>query len=75
MTVYEISYIRTGSGEKQTLDRVQLNTNDSYEFEGETVIPTNITEIIEVFEMIAEKWWGTYENRNAIREIKVLKEW
>ena len=32
----------------------------------------NITDAIEHFEELAEHWWATYENRNAIINIKAL---
>ena len=70
-TQYRITYVRTGSGEKEKLDRVILNTKEEFEFEHGTEVAHNITEIIELFEMIAAKWWGTYENRNSIRNIEV----
>lgn len=67
---YEIEYIRTGRIDET--DKVILRTGEDYEFETGIETPHNITEVIEVFEMIAAKWWGTYENRNAITNIKAL---
>lgn len=69
---YEIEYILTGSGETKNTDKVILRTGEEYEFESGVEIPHDITEVITVFEMIAAKWWGTYENRNAIVNIRVL---
>ncbi len=70
-TQYTITYKRTGSGEKEQLDRVIINTNEEYEFEHGVEVAHNITDAIELFEIIAAKYWGTYENRNAIRNIEV----
>lgn len=74
MTTYEITYIRTGSGEKKETDKVWLTSLDKIEFTNEIKEVHNIIEAIEVFEMIAAKWWGTYENRNAIVNIKVTEK-
>lgn len=68
MTVYNIEYIATGSHKK---DRVTLTTADTFEFETGKEKITNITEAIEIFEIIAKKWWGTFETRNAITNITV----
>ena len=72
MTTYEIEYILTGSGETKKTDKVILRTGENYEFETGIETPHNITEIIEVFEMIAAKWWGTFENKNAIVNSRTL---
>ena len=69
---YEIEYILTGSGETKKTDKVIMRTNEEYEFESGVEIPHDLNEIILVFEMIAAKWWGTYENRNAITNIRTL---
>lgn len=61
MTTYEITYIKTGSGEKNETDKIEFKEVH------------NIIEAIEVFEMIAAKLWCTYENRNAIVNIKVTE--
>lgn len=71
MTFYEIEYIRTGSGEKKETSKVIITNHDKFEFETGVEEVTNILDAILVFEMIAEKWWGTYENKNAIVNIKV----
>lgn len=73
MTTYEITYIRTGSGETKKTDKVMINAGDEFEFESGIEKVTNITDAIEIFEIIAAKWWGTYENRNAITNIKVTE--
>ena len=73
MTTYEITYIRTGSGEKKETDKVWMNIGEEFEFDTGIEKPTSITEIIEVFEKIAAKWWGTYETRNAITNIKMIE--
>lgn len=70
MTQWEITYIRTGSGETKKTDRVVISERDSFEFEDGTFEVHNIIEAIEAFEIIAAKWWGTYETKNAITEIK-----
>lgn len=71
MTTYEITYIRTGSGEKKETDKVWLTNLDKIEFETGIEEVHNITDAIEVFEHIAAKQWGTYENRNSIVNINV----
>lgn len=68
-TKYDITYIRTGSGEKKQTDRVTLYSPDTKKG-GERV--SNITGAIEYFEEIAADW-GTYENRNAITSIIVTE--
>ena len=70
MTQWEITYIRTGSGEIKKTDRVVISERDAFEFEDGTFEVHNIIEAIEAFEIIAAKWWGTYETKNAITEIK-----
>ena len=69
MTTYEIEYIKTGSGETKKTDRVWINTGDEM-LNGKRV--NNITDAIEHFEELAEHWWATCENRNAIINIKAL---
>lgn len=71
MTTYEIEYILTGSGENKKTDKIRLSDVDKIEFSTGTEEIHNITDAIEVFEHIAAKWWGTYENRNAIVNIAV----
>lgn len=73
MTTYEIEYIRTGSGEKKETQKIWLTDLDKIEFSTGIEEIHNITDAIEVFEHIASKWWGTYENRNAIVNIKVTE--
>jgi hypothetical protein len=73
MTGYEIKYIRTGSGETKKYDRVFIWENDEMEFEDGIEIAHNITEIIELFEKIAAKYWGTYETRHAIVNIERIE--
>lgn len=72
ITGYEIEYIRTGSGETKKTDKVIIWENDDYEFEHGIVRAHNICEVIELFEIIAEKYWGTYETRHAIINIKKI---
>ena len=67
MTTYEMEYIRTGSGEKMKTDKVWISTGNERK-DGSRV--NNITDAIEYFEELAEGW-GTYENRNAIINIKI----
>ena len=71
MTTYEIEYILTGSGENKKTNKIWLTDVDKIEFSTGTEEIHNITDAIEVFEHIAAKWWGTYENRNAIVNIAV----
>lgn len=70
MTTYEIEYIRTGRVNET--DKVVMHTEDPIEFEHGIEVAHDITQIIELFEIIAEKWWGTYENRHSIVNIKKL---
>jgi acetolactate synthase small subunit len=70
MTGYEIKYVMTGSGETKKYDRVTIWENDDYEFEHGTERAHNIIEVIELFEIIAAKYWGTYETKHSIVEIK-----
>ena len=70
MTTFEITYIRTGSGEKKNTDKVWINTGDCRR---NSTVVNNIIDAIEYFEELAESW-GSYENKNAIREIKVVRE-
>ena len=72
MTTFQIEYIKTGSGELKTTDRVSISEGEEFEFETGTEKVESITDAILVFEMIAEKWWGTYENRHAIVNIKAI---
>ena len=67
MTTYEMEYIRTGSGETMKTDKVWISTGNERK-DGSRV--NNITDAIEYFEELAEGW-GTYENRNAIINIKI----
>ena len=74
MTQFEITYIRTGSGETKKTDKVMISERDIFEFEDGTAEEVhNITDAIQAFEIIAAKWWGTYETRNAITNIKVTE--
>lgn len=72
MSTYEFEYIKTGSGETPKTDKVILRTGEEFEFEDGIEIPHNINDLILVFEKVAAKWWGTYENRNSIVNIQKL---
>jgi len=67
MTTYEITYIRTGR--INDTDKIWINTGD---YKKDLSVVHNITDAIEYFEELAEDW-GTYENRNAITNIKVIE--
>ena len=69
--MFEITYIRTGSGENKKLRKVTICTSDEKK-NGEKA--NNIIGVIDLFEEIMEEA-GTYENKNAIVEMKVIKEW
>ena len=69
MTTYNIEYIVTGSGETKRTDRVSISEGEEFEFESGKLIITNIMDAIEAFEIIAAKWWGTYETKNSITKI------
>ena len=65
MTTFEITYIRTGR--VTDTDKVWISTGDEKK-DGSRV--NNITDAIEYFEELAENW-GSYENRNAITNIRI----
>lgn len=67
MTTYEITYIRTGR--INDTDKIWINTGD---YKKDLSVVHNITDAIEYFEELAEDW-GTYENRNAITNIRVIE--
>ena len=69
MTKFEITYIKTGSGEKKNTDKVGIYTGDERK-DGSRV--SNIIEAIEYFEELAAEW-GSYENKNAIVNIKATE--
>ena len=69
--MFEIKYIRTGSGENKKIGQVTICTSDEKK-NGEKA--NNIIGVIELFEEIMEDS-GTYENKNAIVEMKVIREW
>lgn len=81
-TKYDITYIRTGSGEKKQTDRITLYSTDTTLIIADNEKVTrqkkggervgNIIGAIEYFEEIAADW-GTYENRNAITSIIVTE--
>ena len=70
MRMYEVTYIRTGSGETKKYGRVCISTCDKLK-NGKLI--GNISDVIEAFEEIAEDW-GSYENRNAIVNIEMFYE-
>lgn len=65
MTTFEITYILTGR--VSDTDKVWINTGDERK---DGSIVNNITDAIEYFEELAESW-GSYENRNAITNIRI----
>lgn len=70
MTVYNIEYKVTGTNR---IDRVTITEGETIEFETGTEKVTNIIDAIEVFELIAAKWWGTYETKNSITKITTVE--
>lgn len=70
MTTFKITYKRTGrtGTNERDFDNVYISIGDERKDGGKV---NNISDAIEFFEELAE-FWGTYENRNAIKEIKVL---
>ena len=66
MTTYNIKYTCTGS---HRTDRVSISEGEEFEFETGKFKVTNIIDAIEAFEIIAAKWWGSYETKSAITEI------
>lgn len=73
MTTWKLDYIRTGSGETKQYDSVNISERDKFEFEDGTFEVHNIVDAIEAFELIAAKWWGTYETKNAIVAIGTIE--
>lgn len=71
MMIFDITYIRSGSGERKLTDRVTISEKDEFEFEDGVFTVHNIMDAIEAFELVAEKWWGTFETKNAITSINV----
>ena len=69
--MFEIKYIRTGSGEKKKFGKVTICTSDEKK-NGEKA--NNIIGVIELFEETMEDL-GTYENKNSIVEMRVIREW
>jgi len=65
---YRIDYTRTGK--INSSDYVYITDGDT--FEGKEV--HNIADAIDFFEVLAEKNWKTFENKNAITKITV-EEW
>ena len=68
MTSYKIIYRKTGSGEIDILDYCVIHTCDELN-SGKRI--NDIMGVITRFEKLAINW-GTYENRNAIKEIKII---
>ena len=71
MQMFEITYIRTGSGENKKTGKVTICTSDKKK-NGEKA--NDIIGVINLFEEIMEDL-GTYENKNAIVGMEVIKEW
>ena len=67
MTYYEITYIRTGSGERKDYSKVWIWQGDERK-DGSKV--SSMIDAVNYFEELAENW-GTYETKHAITEIKV----
>lgn len=68
---YKITYKITGLSK---FDHVIIRTNEHIKLKnGKEVVPHNIMDVIEVFELLAAGW-GTYETKNAIRDITVISE-
>lgn len=65
---YRIDYKMTG----RVNDTDYVYITDGDKFEGREV--HNIADAIDYFEVLAEKNWKTFENKNAIVNIKV-EEW
>lgn len=66
---FKITYIMTGSGEKQTTSSVQITTGDTMN-SGKKIL--TFDDIINAFEEIAAENWKTYENRNAIVKMEIV---
>ncbi len=73
MTAYNITYVRTGSGEKKMLDRVTITEGETLEFEHGTETAHNLSEVLDLFEIIAAKYWGTFETKASIEKIEKIE--
>ena len=69
MTEYKITYTSNVTGKPDT---VFINENDAYEFEDGTETAHNICEVIELFEKISARYWGTFETRHCITNIEKI---
>lgn len=69
--MFEITYRRTGSGENANHGVCTICTCDKLK-NGEKI--NDICGIVKAFEELAVDW-GSYENRNAIIKIDLIREW
>lgn len=69
MTTYEITYRKTGSGERDLIDKVWISSGDELRCGAKV---HNIIEAIIKFEELAEEW-GYYETKHAIKDITVTE--
>lgn len=70
MTSYQIEYTNAISKKP---DHVTINVGDQFEFETGFEKVTNIIDAINIFEIIAAKYWGTFETKATITNIKVIE--
>ena len=72
MTTFKITYKRTGrtGASERDFSNVYINTGDERK---DGSIVHSIADAIDFFEELAESW-GSYENKNAIRNIEVVWE-
>lgn len=68
MQVYNIEYTNAISRKP---DHVTINEGETFEFESGIEKVTNIVDAINVFEIIAAKYWGTFETKATITNIKI----
>ena len=74
MTKYKITYINAITKKPDT---VIINKGDEVEFDSgidRVNHIENIIDAINVFELAAAKFWGTYETKDSIIKIEVIEE-
>lgn len=68
MKSFRVDYINNVS---KKLDRVTFTEGETIELETGDKKITNISDVIEVFEIVAVRYWGSYETKNSITNITV----
>ena len=71
MTKFKITY--TNAITKKP-DTVIINKGEEVEFDSGIDRVNNIIDAINVFELAATKFWGTFETKDSIIKIEVIEE-